>query len=148
MKHRHLIKLLSAAAIVGCMGAYMPAASAALSGKCGILVNQTHEFSNPPVGQVLTMDVLAVVDFTAGTISGQVTNLTINTSGNTISQSAVSATSITVGAGPSTLPGSSTLSFTTGSGNMVSFNLLPVNSGNTILVQGANVKFTGVCQML
>ena len=148
MKHAHLIKLVSAVAILGFTGAYMPAASAALSGKCGILANQTHEFSNPPVGQVLTMDVLAVVDFTAGTISGQVTNLTINTTGNTISQSAVSATTITVGAGPSTLPGSSTISFTTGSGNTVSFNLLPVNSGNTILVQGANVKFTGVCQML
>ena len=106
-------------------------------------------FALVPSGSTKGVNVLAVLDFGTNTISFNVTQVTIGTpnSYSTQTQTAVSFTSV---AGP--LPGSYTISFTpSGSANAISLNLLPVNGGNTVLVQGTSGgsgALAGVCQAL
>ena len=93
------------------------------------------------------MDVLAVINFTNGTISYNVTQATITATGVSYSASTATVSFTAPVAGP--ISGSYTISFTpTGSSSAVTFNILPVNGGNTFLVQGVGDPFHGVCQAL
>ena len=96
------------------------------------------------------MDVLAVLNFTSNTITFNVTEAAITASGVTYSATAMTAsfTAPTPGSGP--VPGSYTISFSpsSASSTVVTLNILPVNGGNTFLIQGVGDPFHGVCQAL
>lgn len=98
-------------------------------------------------GSTKGVNVLAVLDFNTSTISFNVTQVTI---GNPNSYGTSEAsTPFTTVAGP--LPNSYTITFTPPSSTAINLNLLPVNSGNTILVQGTASgasALVGVCQAL
>ncbi len=167
MKNKRIRILASGLAALGVFSGFMPSASAALSGSCGMVVSVPHNyvlgtmsgnvslttgaftsnFQFDGAGSVKGVNVLAVIDFNTSTISFNVTNVTIGTP-NTYGTSAGSAT-FTTAAGP--LPNSYTITFTPPSSSAMSLNLLPVNSGNTVLVQGTSGSgsaLVGVCQAL
>ena len=125
-------------------GSPVTSAFAGLSGTCGMLASPP---PSPGSGNQFMFNVLAVVDFNTSTITYNVTNLTFNSPPTppTLSQSSGSS-SFTLANGP--ISGSYSMTFTpSGSSTALIFNLFPVNSNNTILVQGANSPFSGVCQM-
>ncbi len=120
---------------------YPTYALAALTGSCGMI-------ATPPISPgatSATYNVLALINFTNNTITYSSMDLTFS-SGSITSSNTYGSKSITVTSN-SNITGAYTLSFTAGSGHTLSFNLLPVNSGNTILVQGISDPFSGVCQM-
>jgi hypothetical protein len=123
-------------------GSPVTSAFAGLSGTCGMLASPPPS----PGTNAFMYNVLAVVDFSTSTISYNVTTLTFgNSPPPTLTQSSNSSP-FTLGSGP--ISGSYTMTFTPqGSNTALIFNLFPVNSNNTILVQGANSPFSGVCQM-
>ena len=74
-------------------------------------------------------------------------------SGTAAGKATVSGSAAFTIAGPNlstsnTTPSSFQITFTPIAGNgPVTLNVLPVNSGNTFLIQGINDKINGVCQM-
>ncbi|HQT82007.1 MAG: hypothetical protein B7Z60_07065 [Ferrovum sp. 37-45-19] len=117
-------------------------ASAALSGTCGMI-------ATPPIApgaSSSTYNVLALINFSTNTITYSSMDLSFSSGVATPTQS-YGTKAITVTSN-SNITGSYTMSFTSGSGNhTLIFNILPVNSGNTILIQGTSDPFSGVCQM-
>ena len=152
---------------LGALTLATPDAFAALSGSCGMVVAVPHTYVSGimtgsangstgvvtgtvqlvPTGSTKGVNLLAVINFTSSTISFNLTQVTVGTP-NSYATQAGSAQFVTA-AGP--LPGSYTITFTPTGSPQVSLNLLPVNSGNTILVQGttgSGSALTGVCQAL
>lgn len=168
LKQQRCRTLLASLAVAGICGGFIPAASAALSGSCGAVFVLPHNYvlgsmsgtmnsttgayngslqlQSP--GQTADLDVLAVLNFTASTISFNVVSVTF---GSPDKYSAQSGT-VPFTTMPGPVPNSYTISFTpTGGSKLVGINLLPVNSGSTILLQAtgsAQSAFTGVCQAL
>jgi len=89
--------------------------------------------------------VMAVINFDNSTINYNVTQMNWLSTATGQFGEVTGTTSFTTATGPIT--GSYTISFPVGS-RTLTLNLLPVNSGNTILVQGGNDKIDGVCQAL
>jgi len=128
-------------------------AATSLSGSCGMVSNLQNTFAIfGPNLSPRTVDVMAVIDFDSKKIWMNLTKATVDANYSTTSPSNVTYTSesfdpidFTIVTGP--VPGSYNLTFA--SENISPpFILLPVNSGNTILVQGKNFKMTGVCQKI
>lgn len=167
MNNKRIGILASSLVALGFLAGFAPGASAALSGSCGMVVSLPHNyvlgsmsgtmntsngnysgnFQLATPGSTKGVNVLAVLDFNTSTISFNVTQVTI---GNPNSYgTSETSTSFTTVAGP--LPNSYTITFTPPSSTAINLNLLPVNSGNTILVQGTASgasALVGVCQAL
>jgi hypothetical protein len=142
-------KALSGVALLGALAGFVPNASA-LTGTCGILGSIPHPFQTGVVGVSYNLDLLATINFSTNTINYNFTVITITLAGQTFSSNNGSA-SFTTAAGP--LTGSTTITFPftpPGGGAPItaSLNVLPVNGGNTYLVQGNNVRMSGVCQTI
>ena len=149
-----IVTLLLAVAIVVFFGfthKQTKATTTALTGQCGMLFTRTffgfETAQNAQSGQVPNS--LVYIDFDSG--SGQLANATISNFGLSNATAAIGSSvqsgTFTQSAGPVT--GSYTLTFTNG----VTINVMPVNSGNTFLVQlpgnGTSMSpATGVCQKL
>ena len=127
-------------------------AATSLSGTCGFVINLQNTFTVIGPSVPFTVDAMAVIDFNSNKIWMNITRATTdaNYSGTSGSQANYTSESFdpidfTLVTGP--VPGSYNLTFA--SENISPpFILLPVNSGNTILVQGKNFKMTGVCQKI
>lgn len=150
-------KIISALLLVSVIGFFgfkhnpTKASTTALTGQCGMLFTRSffgfETAQNGQSGQVHNS--LVYIDFDAGT--GQLANATISNFG-LINATAAIGNSIQSGtftqsAGPVT--GSYTLTMNNG----VTINVLPVNSGNTFLIQlpgnGTSMSpATGVCQRI
>ncbi|MHB8348449.1 MAG: hypothetical protein ACYDHM_15065 [Acidiferrobacterales bacterium] len=167
MNNKRIRILASGLAALGIFASLTHGASAALTGSCGMVVSLPHNyvlgsmsgtmntsngaysgnFQLASPGSTKGVNVLAVLDFNTSTISFNVTQVTIGNP-NTYGTSEAS-TPFTTAAGP--LPNSYTITFTPPSSTAINLNLLPVNSGNTILVQGTASgasALVGVCQAL
>lgn len=152
-------KVLGGLAIVGSLAGLSQSASAIASipttGVCGFAVTNQYPFvylygASPGTGW--GMNFLGTIDFGASKISGNIILQNPNGAGTTESQATFSA-SFTTAAGPIT--GSYTISFvpTPLSTNTMTINIIPVNGGNTVLLQGFNptagsqdAGSAGVCQ--
>lgn len=155
-------------AVISIFSLTAPALAAAPTGTCGFLASWsgTNNASTLTAGSFTSMDVMGEMNFSTNTVSFSVTQL-VNTAGvyskrtvggtssftltgpNLTSGTAVNFTA-TAGTGDTAKPPADVYQMTFnpfGGGNVV-FNILPVNSGNTILFQGTNDKLNGVCQML
>ena len=172
MNYKNLRVLTASIAALGVFAGFTPAAWAGLSGSCGMLTAFPHPFINSYLayngtattasstsynmsGTITTaatgtkdMDVLAVLNFNSNTITFNVTEAAITASGVTYSATPVTASFAAPGPGP--VPGSYTISFSpsAASSTVVTLNILPVNGGNTFLIQGVGDPFHGVCQAL
>lgn len=149
MKSQRLAGLL--VGIIGMVGFFLIASNPpayALSGSCGMLVNTpTPIVSSGNSGNSGNIyNTLAVLNFNTNTASW------ITEDYSTFDNAAGGWAVTTTGSGT---PTTSTFTLATGpiSGsyqltmNGHVLNLYPVNSGNTILVQGATIAMSGVCQM-
>ncbi len=159
--------LLGIFAVVGVFAGYIPVASAALSGSCGMVVSIPHNhvlgtmsgnvnmgtgafnsnFQMEGPGSTQGVNLLAVINFTTSTINFNVTQVTIGTPNSYATQSGSAI--FTTAAGP--LTGSYMITFTPPGSTTLNLILLPVNSGNTMLVQGTSGNagaLVGVCQAL
>lgn len=127
------------------------AATMPTSGTCGMLVTFSVPFGpNAPVDAMLNM--LGTMTFTsanAGTLEYAVNTIAYNTGinpngfgNNVITSKAPVTASFTISAG--TLSGASKLTIT---GTSTTFEVYPVNGGQTLLVQGkGDNRAQGVCQ--
>ena len=157
---------------LGALTLATPDAFAGLTGSCGMVVAVPHTYvfgsmtgtvngttgsfnayaQLVPPGSTKGVNVLAVINFTSSTISYEVTQVTVGNASTSTPNSYSTqngSASFTTAAGP--LPGSYTITFTPTGSPQMNLNLLPVNSGNTILVQGTTGTagaLTGVCQAL
>lgn len=140
-------------AVVGCLGLLMLAASPSASalaampttGTCGMLVTMP-----APVGQNFAVtstnisSILATIDFSSTPLNIKLNEVTTdyvkNSTPTVVGSSGFSTTTGTL----TSLTGSSVSRLTLANGN--TYNLIAVNGGNTILVQGENKSFNGVCQ--
>jgi hypothetical protein len=121
------------------------------TGTCGFVGNFSYPFTylygnNPGNGWGLNW--LGTINFSTSTITINVVFIDpVPPLPPRQSQQSYTAT-FTTSSGPIT--GASTITFSVNGGSLA-LNLMPVNSGNTILVQGGPVfsdgGFTGVCQM-
>ncbi len=138
--------------VLGGMGALLllsaPSAFAfPTTGTCAMLVTQP-----VPYGASLPhstgYNILATLTFTsatAGTVEYVGARATYATTGVTVGTPETGSWPFTIAAGP--IAGSKTFSFTdTTYGSTVTANMYAVNGDRTILVQGANDLFSGVCQ--
>jgi hypothetical protein len=138
--------------VLGGMGALMlllaPSAFAfPTTGTCAMLVTQP-----VPYGASLPhstgYNILATLTFTsatAGTVNYVGARATYATTGTTAGTPETGSWPFTIAAGP--IAGSKTFSFTdTVYGSTVTANMYAVNGDKTILVQGSNDLFSGVCQ--
>ncbi len=120
------------------------------SGSCAMLVTMP-----VPFGKTLPAssgyNVLAVITFTsatAGTIDYYVNRVIYDTGGIT-EAAAETGSGIPVTIASLTPPAPSaarSISFTPTLGSLIVANAIAVNGGNTVLVQGQNQPFSGVCQ--
>ena len=168
MNYKNLRVLTASIAALGVFAGFTPAAWAGLSGSCGMLMTVPHPFMNANVTVTGTVssggtmngtatinsttnegvNVMAVIDFTNDSISYNVNQASFSpSSGSSYTSQAGTTTFSAPAAGP--VPGSYIITFTpTGTSTAVSFNILPVNGGNTFLVQGVGDATQGVCQAL
>ena len=128
------------------------ATTTALTGQCGMLFSSSFAGMDAKLANGGSVTVgtnfLVLMDFTAGTLDMQKVN--IQNYGNTATATAAAqhaTLTFTQAAGP--VAGSYQLTLNDGSSSIV--NILPVNSGNTFLVQyvgsgGGSVPGNGVCQ--
>ncbi len=160
MKSKSIKGILLGLTTICAVAGFVPNASAAApTGTCGLVASMPHpEFDwwayMNGGGATVTknMDVLAEINFTAKTINYSITQFTW-TSGapGTFSKATVAGNAIFTMAGPgvnttNTTPNSYQITFTAGGGTVV-LNVLPVNSGNTYLIQGIGDRLSGVCQL-
>ena len=168
MNHKRIHVLAISLAALGIFAGFAPRASAALTGSCGMIVSVPHNYALGTMsgtintstgaysgnfqlaspGSTKGVNVLAVLDFSANTISFNVTQVTIGNP-NSYATQTQTGVAFTTAAGP--LPGSYTISFTPTGSPTINLNLLPVNGGSTVLVQGTSGgsgALAGVCQAL
>jgi hypothetical protein len=154
---RTVRNLLGTVAILGTLAGFSQTASATASlptsGVCGFLMSFNYPFvylygANP--GANWGMNFIGTIDFGAKQISGNVISQNPAGSATTETQQTFNA-AFTTAAGP--ISGSYTMTFGSGS-NTQTINLIPVNNGNTILLQYFNPNAgsqdagaQGVCQM-
>jgi hypothetical protein len=151
-------------ATIGALSCITNASAAAPTGVCGMVASLPHpEFNfltysgTAPV--VKNLDVLAEINFTTSTIYYSVTQWTFDGAGNvgkqTIGGNAafiLTGPALTTGTGYASgnpTPNSYQIAFTlnaAGGAKPVILNVLPVNSGNTYLIQGIADRLSGVCQ--
>jgi hypothetical protein len=160
MKSKLIKDVLLGVTTVCALAGFTPTASAAApTGTCGLVASIPHpEFDwyayGVSGGPTITknMDLLAEINFTAKTIYYSVTQFTWTTGApGSFSKATVAGNTTFTIAGPgvnttNTTPNSYQISFTTGSSGTVTLNVLPVNSGNTFLIQGIGDRISGVCQ--
>lgn len=154
MKSKLIKDVLLGFTTICALAGFVPSASAAApTGTCGLVAAMPHPEFNwyGYAGAAVTknMDLLAEINFTAQTINFSVTQFTW--SGSAFSKATVSGNAAFTIAGPglttgNTTPSSYQITFTAG-GTPVTLNVLPVNSGNTYLIQGIADRISGVCQM-
>jgi hypothetical protein len=152
--------LLGFTAICALAGFISNASAATPTGTCGLVASIPHPEldwyayinSTAPAATTKNMDLLAEINFTAKTINYSITQFTW--SGTAFTKSTVAGNASFTIAGPgvnttNTTPASYQITFTpsVGSTNAVTLNVLPVNSGNTYLIQGVADRLSGVCQM-
>lgn len=125
------------------------ATTTALSGSCGAvfgLSNPTQalwEYSNNSVDEE-ALNALAVINFDDHKISYEMNSFVVNAPGNSIlSASTENNMSFTVTDHPS-IANVKKITLTNG----VAFNVLPINSTNTYLIQGVTFGATGVCSKI
>lgn len=136
------------------------------SGTCGFIATFPHpeDAGRTLTGGVLrASDILGSIDFANHTISYNITMLSYN--GSDVKYGAVTGSkTYTIGTALTEPSGAypitfnvinQTISVSSDSGSAdvtanvnATLNLLPTNSGNTILIQGGGSKITGVCQMM
>ena len=161
MKRKSLAFLL-AFWIMGALIFGVRPAAFALTGTCGMLSTNVAT-GNPDVSTGTLYNLMATLNFNNNTVTYNEATLTSPTSailnsgtgvisfpGNSNAvTNATYSTSFTLTSN-SSLSGSYSMTFTAQVPNQgptsVTFLLLPVNSGNTILIQGQGVGFSGVCQ--
>ncbi len=140
-------------AFAGCSGVIMLAAAPSAmalgtfptTGTCAMLVSH-----GSPEGATVPIQIgyssLATIDFSAGTMQKETTKLTYSATGPTVTANTAATKSLTVAAGSF---GSSSRVVTVNN-NFPNpddtFNLIAVNGGNTLLVQGISNPSHGVCQ--
>jgi hypothetical protein len=117
------------------------------TGTCAMLVTQPVPYG-ATVPHSTGYNILATLTFTsatAGTIEYVGARATYATTGITAGAPNTGSWPFTIAAGP--IDGSKTFSFTdTAYSQTISGNMYAVNGDRTILVQGANDLFSGVCQ--
>ena len=152
MKKHFVRNMIVASSVLGASLAMISTASAALptTGKCGLLSGQPHTLETAGTTGSYDLDVLAVIDFGAKTITGRQTSVSF--SGTTPPYNPTFADTMISAAGfteaPGTLPGETDVSFTPPGGTAIVLHMLPVNGGNTILIQADQDSFYGVCEMM
>lgn len=134
-------------------------ASTALSGQYGCLLNKNfggYSTNNNSSNGFTGSNYLMYFDFTAGTFAFNIVGVTNwGLPGIATKSQAIPSATVTVSAGPivNTFTATVTLGFT-GAQNMITFNLMPTNSGNTLFLQegvaGNNdgEPSTGVCNKI
>jgi len=150
MKKNLIRSVLVAGTILGTSVAFVPAASAALSGTCGLLSGMPHTFDSLSPSNSYDLDVLATLNFTTNQITYSMTTLTTDSSGNPTTTATTINGPLSFTQGTVTgLSGATSITFTpTGSTTPIVLYLLPVNGGNTLLVQAKDDAFHGVCEMM
>lgn len=124
------------------------AAPITLSGTCGGVFSLRTVADGPAVnGDYVGVNAGAYINFTNKTISFALTDQTVAQNGSTFSQGVITNKSFTLIADPDladsyqmTIPQGADLD------NDIVVRLIPVNSGNTILIQGKSLGATGMCQ--
>ncbi len=126
------------------VAALLPASNAfALTGTCAMLVTMPVPYgSSLPANR--TFNILAAINFTNSTISYNEVKATYAATGTTFASANTGSVAFTTAAGP--IAGSQAITFTPTGGALVTANIYPVNGNNTVLVQGGNDLFSGVCQ--
>ena len=170
MKANRLRVLAGGLIAFGALAGATPA-MAGLTGTCGMVLSVPHNYTFGSLvqssgstypnfvylaspGDTRGVNLLAVIDFTHSTLSYALTQVTAGDAAtntrNAYSTQSQSGVAFTSAAGPIT--GSYTITFTPpGAAAAMSLNVLPVNSGNTYLIQGTSGRtgaLTGVCQAL
>lgn len=135
----------------------MPQSASALTGKCAVLIN--YPVTNSITTNFITLNVLATLNFDSNTISYNwsiYSNSPPSSSQTNWVAAAVSDVPFTIATGP--IAGAQTITFTralitnpaiAGFGYLpktISWNIYPVNTAKTLLVQGQNDLSSGVCQ--
>ena len=126
------------------VAALLPASNAfALTGTCAMLVTMPVPYGSS-VPTTHTFNILAAINFTNSTISFNDVRATYATTGTTFATANIGGPiAFTTGVGP--IAGSQTITFNPVGGPLTA-NIYPVNGNNTVLVQGADDLFSGVCQ--
>ena len=154
-------------ATIGALSCITNASAAAPTGVCGIVASLPHpEFpflNYSGVATVKNLDMLGEINFTTSTIYYSVTQWTFDGAGNVGKQTiggnaafTLTGPALTTGTTGTTgyasgnpTPNSYQIAFTlntAGGLKPVILNVLPVNSGNTYLIQGIADRLSGVCQ--
>ena len=157
MKSKLIKNALLGVTTICAVAGFVPNASAAApSGTCGLIASIPHPEIDwfaymAASGAAITknMDLLAEINFSAGTIHYTVTQFTWSGTPPLTKATISGNTTFTI-AGPNLATGDATpnsyqITFNAG-GNPVKLNVLPVNSGNTYLIQGVADRISGVCQ--
>lgn len=139
-------------AFAGCSGVIMLVAAPSVmalgtfptTGTCAMLVSH-----GSPEGATVPIQIgyssLATIDFSAGTMQKETTKLTYSATGPTVTAITSATKSFTVAAG--SFGSSSRVVIVNNSPNLNdNYNLIAVNGGNTLLVQGISNPSHGVCQ--
>jgi hypothetical protein len=134
-------------------------ANTTLSGKCGAMISLKplnevywHMVSSSPMSdggsESISVDAMVYIDFDSRKIFLSVTNGTITRNigalGTVTSYNTQTLPSVDISISSGSLPNSYLISDP--SKTIPDLILLPVNSGNTFLIQAQNSKATGVCQ--
>jgi hypothetical protein len=125
------------------------AAPITLSGTCGGVFNLRTSADGPLAnGDTSSINAGSYMNFTNRTISFALTDQTIDLSGDsTFTQQFFLDRAFTLIADPE-LPDAYQMTIPAGAGlnSAIIVRLIPVNSGNTILIQGKSLGATGMCQ--
>jgi len=148
---------LKALALCCALASFAPWASAIapmpISGECGFVLSLQYPFaylfgSNPGTGYGMNM--LGTINYSTKTISANIVLQNPAAANTTTESQSAFSVPYTVSSGP--VAGSYTLTFTAAA-NTLTINLIPVNGGNTALLQffnptagGQNAGAAGVCQ--
>lgn len=125
--------------------------SIALSGSCGVVFNLTNpaqalrEYSMNSVDDE-SLNALGHLNFDAMRASFTITSMVVSGSNTNLVERPVVNAEIRV-ADSTAIPGAKIITVLNGAQNII-FNLLPVNSGGTYLIQGVTFGATGVCQKI
>lgn len=125
------------------------AAASSLTGKCGVVFN-VRTSADGQLGDTneATINAGGVIDFDNNKISISTSRQKAIYGGTDIwTQLAFLNRDLTISADPDSIPSAYKVSFMTNS-DTVNFRVIPVNSGNTFLIQGLSLGTTGVCQKL
>lgn len=124
-----------------------------LTGSCGIVFNLTnpinaiYEYKNNSL-DLESLNALGHLNFDTLKASFTVTTLSISGSNSNLIQQNFSNASMTL-EDSTAIPGAKKITVQdASSNNTIIFNLLPVNSNNTFLIQGVSFGATGVCQKI